>query len=222
MSNVMEHALSTTRTAVLRGTHGAATQQLQKLHTMDARRTFAREIALLQVVLACRTFDDDLLIQTAAQLQPASQDEIASAMDMLSRTPETQRPSYAAFARRAVTLLGFVAELPERGKIAARIGLWAGALAWVGWTLYFFMFFVRASAQGEMSPEEGAQFGAHPILTGIQCSILATSVPGVIAGIVAVRITRAHKTSAYLGLIASSLALLLMIVLIVAGIALLI
>lgn len=222
MSHVLSHALSMTRTAVVRGTHAAATHELQKLHTMDIRGELGREIVLLRAVLACRTRDEAEVRSAVNELRSVTPEEVASVMDMLSRAPESRDPSYAALARRVATSLGRAPQLPERGRIAGWVAVSTGAAAWVGWALYFFMFAVRSSQQGEMSPEQGAQFGAHPLMSAIILSVLGASVSGVIAGIVAVRRTRTHKPLAILGLLASSLALLLMIVIMAAELALLI
>ena len=227
MSQVLSHALKATRSAVVTNKYPVANQQLQRLQTMDVQKTLMREIEFLRVVLACRTRDEASLRMIADGLQPVSSEEVKYVMDLLARVPETQDPSYVAFARRAVALLGHAPPKPDNGKIFRLIAVSAAVTAWTGWAICLLMFGTskgfKESTGGAMSLQEsvgfGERFGSDPLISGIFCTIIGTSVLGVIAGILAVRYTPKRNTLAILGLIASLLSILIVLFLFIIGLA---
>lgn len=163
MSQVLSHALKATRSAVVTGEHAVANQHLQRLQTMDVQKTLMREIEFLRVVLACRTRDEASLQIIADGLQTVSSEEVKYVMDLLARVPETQDPSYVAFARRAVALLGHAPPKPDNGKIFRLIAVSAAVTAWTGWAIYLLMFGTsksfKESTGGAMSLQESVGFG---------------------------------------------------------------
>lgn len=227
MSQVLSHALKATRSAVVTNKYPVANQQLQRLQTMDVQKTLMREIEFLRVVLACRTRDEASLRMIADGLQPVSSEEVKYVMDLLARVPETQDPSYVAFARRAVALLGHAPPKPDNGKIFRLIAVSAAVTAWTGWAIYLLMFGTsksfKESTGGAMSLQEsvgfGESFGSDPLIAGIFYTIIGTSVLGVIAGILAVRYTPKRNALAILGLIASLLSMLVVLFLFIIGLA---
>ncbi len=227
MSQVLSHALKATRSAVVTNKYPVANQQLQRLQTMDVQKTLMREIEFLRVVLACRTRDEASLRMIADGLQPVSSEEVKYVMDLLARVPETQDPSYVAFARRAVALLGHAPPKPDNGKIFRLIAVSAAVTAWTGWAIYLLMFGTsksfKESTGGAMSLQEsvgfGESFGSDPLIAGIFYTIIGTSVLGVIAGILAVRYTPKRNALAILGLIASLLSMLIVLFLFIIGLA---
>lgn len=227
MSQVLSHALKATRSAVVTNKYPVANQQLQRLQTMDVQKTLMREIEFLRVVLACRTRDESSLQMIADSLQPVSSEEVKYVMDLLARVPETQDQSYVAFARRAVALLGHAPPKPDNGKIFRLIAVSAAVTAWTGWAICLLMFGTskgfKESTGGAMSLQEsvgfGERFGSDPLISGIFCTIIGTSVLGVIAGILAVRYTPKRNTLAILGLIASLLSILVVLFLFIIGLA---
>lgn len=227
MSQVLSHALKATRSAVVTGEHAVANQHLQRLQTMDVQKTLMREIEFLRVVLACRTRDEASLQIIADGLQTVSSEEVKYVMDLLARVPETQDPSYVAFARRAVALLGHAPPKPDNGKIFRLIAVSAAVTAWTGWAIYLLMFGTsksfKESTGGAVSLQEsvgfGESFGSDPLMVGILCTIIGTSVLGVIAGILAVRYTPKRNALAILGLIASLLSILVVLFLFIIGLA---
>ncbi len=195
---------------------------------MDVQKTLMRDIEFLRVVLACRTRDEASLQMIADGLQPVSSEEVKYVMDLLGRVPETQDPSYVAFARRAVALLGHAPPKPDNGKIFRLIAVSAAVTAWTGWAIFLLMLDTnksfKESTGGAMSLQEsvevGESFGSHPLIAGIIFTIIGTSVLGVIAGILAVRYTPKRNALAILGLIASLLSVLAVLFLFIIGLAL--